>query len=142
MSERTMWTTLRPVLLKNAFKVQRVENPAGPGTPDVNWFHSPTRREGWLELKWLPRWPKIGEDDLVIIEHFTREQKMWLLDRSSVGGRADLMLQVEREWMLFAGWVAANHVGSSSRRQLRELAVHHSVTGLDRIKMVEAIIRA
>lgn len=51
-----------------------VENPACPGTPDVQFI------DGWLELKYLETWPKRAETT-VRIEHFTPQQRVWLLRR-------------------------------------------------------------
>ena len=48
-----------------------VENPAYPGTPDVNFV------EGWVELKWIRAWPA-REKTVVKIDHYTQQQRVWL----------------------------------------------------------------
>jgi len=68
----------RQVVVKALNKAGRdatsVENPACPGTPDVQFIG------GWLELKFLEAWPK-REETTVRIEHFTPQQRVWLLRR-------------------------------------------------------------
>lgn len=93
-----------------------VENRVYPGTPDVNYI------EGWVELKWLPRWPK-GQDEPVRVKHFTPQQRVWLRRRWRRGGRAYVLLQVAQDWLLFDGATAADNLGKVSRGRLFELAL-------------------
>jgi len=93
-----------------------VENPVHPGTPDVNYI------EGWIELKQVPEWPA-NEETPLRIAHFTPQQRVWLMRRCSMGGRAHLLLQVGREWLLFTGTVAAKEIGTANMHRLRGLAV-------------------
>lgn len=89
-----------------------VENRVGVlGTPDVNYI------EGWIELKWRRTWPKRPET-IVTIDHFTLEQRRWLNKRFMAGGNAWLLLQVQREWLLFTGRGAKEYVGLLSRSGL------------------------
>ncbi len=94
-----------------------VENRVYPGTPDVNYV------EGWVELKWLPRWPKGSEEAPVRVKHFTPQQRVWLKRRWRKGGNAYLLLQAGRDWLLFDGLTAALHLGKVSQPRLRELAL-------------------
>lgn len=89
-----------------------VENRVYPGTPDVNY------REGWVELKWLPRWPRNCDSAPVKIDHFTPQQRVWLKRRWRAGGHAWLLLQVARQWLLFNGETAAQIVGRVDRSML------------------------
>ena len=100
-----------------------VENPAQPGTPDVNYV------EGWIELKKLNAWPRDGEA-VVRVEHFTPQQRNWLKLRRMRGGRAWLLLQVKDEWLLFDGRTAADTLGRVNRHELERLAARHWRNGL------------
>jgi hypothetical protein len=94
-----------------------VENKVYPGTPDVNYS------VGWVELKWLPRWPKGSDQSPVRVKHFTPQQRVWLKRRWRKGFHAYLLLQVGREWLLFDGETAALHLGKVTQPRLRELAL-------------------
>lgn len=108
-SEKAMWQTLRP-LMKGLDPI-RVENVVYPGTPDVNYSR------GWIELKYLPRWPVRG--GVVKVDHFTTQQRVWLTRRCAAGGKAFLLLKVgESDWLLFIGSVAAAIVGKVTQKQL------------------------
>ncbi len=112
------------VMMLKDWDAYPVENPAFPGTPDVNFLH------GWIELKWLPAWPV--NEGVVRIEHFTNQQRIWLRQRwkKAGGGGAWLLLQVKREWLLFAGNTAATFVGNVPRTELHQLALSKSDSGL------------
>lgn len=92
-----------------------VENPAHPGTPDVNYV------EGWIELKAAASWPAQAETPLRI-DHFTNVQRIWLNRRARRGGRAHVLLRVGHEWLLFSALDAAARLGLSSRAELLSLA--------------------
>lgn len=108
MSERAVRT--RVVKALRSLDAMAVENPALPGTPDVEFIG------GWLELKKVDRWPAKG--GVLHIPHFTKQQRLWLAKRWARGGYCGLLLQVGREWLLFDGDVAARVVGSADRQQL------------------------
>ena len=101
-----------------------VENPALPGTPDVNYV------EGWIELKWLRSWP-VGETTVVRFEHFTAQQRVWHLKRRLAGGRSWVLVQCRREWLLFDGAVAAMHLGRALRSELYAFAAKYWEDGLN-----------
>jgi hypothetical protein len=94
----------------------RVENPALPGTPDVNYV------EGWVELKSIHKWP-VRSETPVRCEHFTPEQRVWLVRRCRAGGRAHLLVRVGQDILLFDGVTAALHFGKVNKSRLLELAV-------------------
>jgi len=105
-----------------------VENPAHPGTPDVNCT------AGWVELKCLDELP-VRPSSVVRVKHFTPQQRVWLRRRWEANRRAWLLLrvggvargayqkfgsvEVERKpraadpvaWLLFDGYYAATHLG-------------------------------
>lgn len=90
-----------------------VENRVRPGTPDVNYIG------GWIELKWIKRWPKNAEFSEVKIDHFTPQQRVWLKTRWRKGGRAFVLLQAAgQDWLLFDGETAAQILGRATRPEL------------------------
>jgi hypothetical protein len=100
------------------YDAMAVENRVRPGTPDVNYIG------GWVELKWLRRWPKNSEEAPVKIEHFTPQQRVWLKTRWMRGGRAFLLLQAGgTDWLLFDGVTAAYAVGRVPRSKLYAYAL-------------------
>lgn len=109
-----------------------VENPARPGTPDVNYI------DGWIELKWLRRWPARSETP-VAIDHYTKQQRAWARRRIRRGGACWWLLQVGREWLLLDGAVAALHVGEATREELINLADHYWPNGLRDKELVECL---
>lgn len=130
LSESTMrgnvikW--LRPL---DAFAV---ENRVGVGTPDVNYI------EGWIELKWVRRWPKRPET-VVDIDHFSKEQRIWLNRRYQRMGNSWLLLQVGREWLLFTGQDAADYVGKLTREGLYKVCRMRLTQGMDKEELIECL---
>lgn len=92
-----------------------------PGTPDL------TITTGWIELKWLPAWPKVRRpEDPVLIPHYTPQQRIWHIERHRAGGNIWVMLQVGRqEVLLFTGCFAAEALGRVNREALLHGAIKH-----------------
>lgn len=105
-------STLQAKLIKTLERLDAcpVENPKRAGTPDINFIG------GWMEVKFLPRWPK-RDSTVVKLNHFTPQQKVWLWRRCQKGGKAWLFLQVESTYLLFCG-SRARMVGSLNKTQL------------------------
>lgn len=114
MSEQTMRSRL--VLRCKDLDMKPIENKVAKGTPDVNYI------EGWLELKWLRGWPVKG--GVVDINHYSNHQRLWLKRRWERGGRAFLVLQVKKEWLVFCGCDALP-VGTLTRDELVSIAIEH-----------------
>lgn len=104
-----------------------VENPAYPGTPDIQFIG------GWIECKYLEEWPK-REETTVRIEHYTPQQRAWIFRRAIACDkletnvdRAHLVLYVakKREWLLFDGRTAARTVAKDgvTRKDLLRIAL-------------------
>lgn len=108
-----------------------VENRVGPGTPDVNY------REGWIELKWLRGWPKQATS-VVPLDHFTTQQRLWLARRSRARGKAWLLVQCRREWLLFRGDRLPSNVGVT-RQELLALAERYWPRGLVEKEFLECL---
>ncbi len=130
MAERDLRATV--VKLLRALDAVAVENPAYPGTPDVNFV------EGWLELKWERDWPARG--GILHVPHFTQQQRVWLTRRRSRGGIAKVLLVCGREWLLFDGKVAANTLGRAGREELMVAAEKHWPQKPDQEEFVQCVL--
>ena len=121
-------------LLKSLHAIP-VENRVGVlGCPDVSYIG------GWLELKWLRSWPKRAETP-VTIEHFTVAQRRWLNKHCSLGGKAWLLLQVQREWLLFTGFNAKYAVGFETREGLYRAARARWTNGINKEGLIICLQR-
>jgi hypothetical protein len=100
-----------------------VENPARPGTPDVNYV------EGWIELKYLPSWPARATTP-VKIKCFTPQQRVWLQRRCRRGGSAFFLVRVANDWLLFDGATAAKMIGVLTKEEMFGFAILHCGTTL------------
>lgn len=131
MSEKTMRG--RVVKELKGLDAMPVENPVRPGTPDVNFT------TGWMELKWMRRWPRNCDTSPVLLPHFTPQQRIWLRRRWEACLGAWLLLQVGQEWLLFTGGEAAAIVGKATRTELREAAVKRWERGMKGGELVKCL---
>ena len=115
MSESNMWKALKPLFESKGLDAHRIENKIELGTPDVNYLH------GWIELKWKSRWPARG--GILALPHFTALQRRWLARRQDAGGRAFVLLKVNKEWILFEGSTGAKHLGYLQKSELLDHAL-------------------
>lgn len=104
----------------------RVENPAHPGTPDINfcgpnWVPFLPPIEGWIELKEIASWP-CRASTIVRMEHFTNQQRIWLERRWRHSGAAWLLVKVDQTWLLFSGETGARVAGRVVREELEAAA--------------------
>ena len=136
-----MWTRCRKAL--TGLDPVRVENPAWPGTPDVNWGgycrYTQTYGEGWIELKWARHWPERAETPFRL-PHFTPQQRSWLLRRAARGGRVHVLLKVSSDWLLFDGETAAKRLGETVREELKDLAIGHWPKGLQEMELRRCLL--
>lgn len=77
----------------------------------------------WMELKYRKDWPA-RKTTMVRLDHFTDQQRQWLLQRSKAGEECYLVLQVKNEWFI---WNArgAQTVGFQTRQEMNESALAH-----------------
>jgi hypothetical protein len=116
-NESGMWTALRPYMMAERLDPVRVENPAHPGTPDVNY------KEGWIELKHTNRWP-IRDGQIQLPHPPTKEQIAWLYRRWIAGGICFLLIRVGSEWLLFEGLIVyALWKGPKTKQELTRHAL-------------------
>jgi len=113
-SEKQMRGNVVKILRKAGRDARPVENPVDPGFPDVEYIG------GLVELKAVDEWPKRAETELKL-EHYTQEQRIWHERRAHFGGRIHVLLQVDREYLLFTGPVAAASLGRAPRATLYDL---------------------
>lgn len=124
MSEKVLRRNIVGQLKRNGLDPQSIEDAVKCGVPDVNY------RDGWIELKVAPAWPKKPGTRLAL-DHFTTQQRVWLTRRNYYKGRAFVMLRVgAREYMLFRGDVAAKYLGYAPREVLVKQALAHWPDGL------------
>lgn len=93
-----------------------VENPAKPGTPDVEFIG------GWIEVKFIRAWP-VRSDTIVRVDHYTPQQRVFAKRRAGKGGNIWLVLVVGNEWLLFRGEDAAEYLGTLTAEGLYDLSV-------------------
>jgi hypothetical protein len=111
-SEAEAWNALRKNMLP--LHPVRIENAAGAGTPDVNYVG------GWIEMKYAERWPVRG--GALKLPHYTAQQRGFAMKRIAAGGKCFVMLHIGEtgEWLLFAGNVAALHLGKLPQFELKD----------------------
>ena len=138
MSEYTYRSQVIKALKRIRTDPQAVENPANPGCPDIECLR------GWLELKYLPGWPK-QPDTNVTIDHYTQQQRNFLRRRWNAGGGAWLLLRVGArgtvEKLLFDGLTAWEFVARVPRDKLVDHAILHSYGRIASIDLDEMLRR-
>lgn len=97
--ESRFWKKLKKKLPQGmSAHIIRVENPAHPGTPDVNMCVGGV--EVWPELKRVPALPARPETP-VFTGVMRAEQRLWHVERSKAGGRSYLVGYVEKEDIIY-----------------------------------------
>jgi hypothetical protein len=110
---------LSRLLLKNMRQhghFERIENMTGVGMPDVSYAIS--GEEGFIENKWRAAWPRDPED-VVTLDHYTNQQRIWARQRTAAGGRVYLLLEIERpspSYFLLSGIWCATYLGKTATR--------------------------
>lgn len=99
----------------------RVENPANPGTPDVNVVVQGVER--WIELKQVPELPQRSTTP-VFTGCLKHEQIVWHLLRHRAQGRSWIIGYVEKEDLIYViSGEYAKEFNSMSRSRLEELTL-------------------
>ena len=117
MSEAALWDKVRPIMKRAGLDPVRVENLCGVGTPDVNYTN------GWIELKQQDSWPKRATTVVRLDHDLMLGQRIWITRREEKGGRAYVLLQVSREYLMFTGIVASTIIGEATQAELRAAAL-------------------
>lgn len=101
MSEKTDYNLLKKHLPGKRDRIERIENTAGVGTPDINYCIGGT--EGWIEMK-SPKEPLRANSKLFGGNHkLSQDQKNWFLRQRMAGGKAWVMIATNKRWMLIDG---------------------------------------
>lgn len=98
MNEATLRNYVRKKLHVRGVLTTHHEDALNTGILDLSYSGGGVH--GWIELKWLEAWPK-RDATIVKIDHYTKEQKHFLLTRGRAGGRCWLLLRVGKEHLLF-----------------------------------------
>jgi len=121
MSQPESLMRKKVVKILSDFDAFAVENPCLPGTPDINCTL------GWIECKKMRAWPK-RPGTIVRLDHsLTPQQRIWLNRRCKKGGRAYVLVQVERDFLLLWGTTAAEQLERLPKAELIDVAILHCV---------------
>jgi hypothetical protein len=115
--ETRFWQWLKPRFPPG--HLIRIENPAHPGTPDVNYCAGGF--EVWIELKQCDELPKrettsvFGESGLRV------DQKLWIRQRVKYGG--NVWVAAKTPHKVF--WIPGKHAQEFNSMTLKQLEEHH-----------------
>ena len=121
-SESSLWKSLSKIM-KHYWIARRLECSYPSGVPDVYYRlpHHGRWYPGWIELKYLPKYPK-NRTLKIRIDHFTKEQKLWIRQELRTGGVSLLLLKIERTVFLLDEKTALN-IENFCYNQLMELSL-------------------
>lgn len=102
--------------LKDLWIPTDIESPCSPGVPDIYYTNKIFERMGWVELKHSHFWP-MRETTILKLKHYTKQQKNWIRTHHNHGCRVFLMIQVERDYLIFDGENAQN-VGKMTKKEM------------------------
>lgn len=120
-SEASLWKTVQKNM-KSRWEAQRIENPVGPGTPDVYYTMKSNGSMGWIELKHEHKWPKRTSTTLKV-DHFTPQQRNWLRRHEKAGAKVFVLIQVEKDYFLIDGTTAADCIGDWTKEDFMEYSL-------------------
>ena len=83
-----------------------------PGTPDIYVI------ECWIECKATEEWPAREKTIVKLRHHFTQGQRNFARLHAHRGGKSFVLLSIAREWLLFDGVVAADHLEVTATRSM------------------------
>ena len=136
MSEtRNVSYRLATVLREGGLDGIRIEG-ARVGTPDVNY------RGGWVECKYLSRWPVHADTRPVKFSHpWTKGQQVWARRRSRAGGTVILCAKVgQRDWFFWEYYDELRKLfGAMTRPDMVQTAALHLPAGMNKVRVIEWI---
>lgn len=143
MSEQALWRNLRKKMVPQFwYEATRHEDKLQPGIADVSFVtsigNSTYGAHGWMELKKVKLLP-VRPTTIVRLPHYTDAQRIFLLQKGQHAGMAFLLLQAERDFLLF-NWDAAQSVGHLTTADLYEKADFVSKGKLDALNLWATIL--
>lgn len=145
MSEAALWTNLRKKMVPRYWsEATRHEDVMQTGIADLSFI---VRRQvkpghsghhGWMELKYRAEAPKRAST-ICKLDHYTQDQRNWLLKKGENAGYTFLLLQLGRDYLLF-DWQGAQDVGRITTAELYDTATWTSKGKLDARGLWHAII--
>lgn len=120
MSEKNDYQLLRKHLMGKGVHLERMENMAGVGTPDIYYCIDGTM--GWIEMK-SPKEPRRESSKLFADNHkLPQSQKNWFLNHRNAGGRGYILICTDKCWMLIDS-KDADDINLMTANELFEIAV-------------------
>jgi hypothetical protein len=139
MTESILWNDMRK-FLPQSLDMTRHEDKYRSGIPDVSYGVNGVN--GWIELKFEPRWPR---DGILRYRKFKETQRVWLRARGESGGHCYILTIVgsgkQREYLLHS-WRDEQLLGVVSRDELVEfsqLCWNYSQWGDTREKLLKIL---
>lgn len=141
--EQNLWNTLKRHAMKDASwaHFNRHEDSAGVGIADVSFVIKPglgRSVRGWIELKHIREWPKRPTTTLKL-KHFKQEQRNWLRKQGSLGGHTWLLLQVDRDYLLFH-WKVFDLLGQANQASLKHAVTMWCTNRLDYPQLISILL--
>ncbi len=138
MTEQNLWRYLRP-RLEPFGRLKRIENSTENGTPDL--YYLLRGYPGWVELKFRPNEPARATTP-VTFDHLTIDQVNWLEEEHRHGGRASILMQVERHYMIIGtDLVRPLYERRLTLMMLKTKALYHTIGMIRPAEMVRCLTR-
>lgn len=118
MNESSVWQYIKAGMA-GRWLATRLESSSGNGVPDVTF--SMPNINGFLELKYIPEWPKRPETKVKL--PLRPEQKLWISTRGKMGGNVWVLCRVKDSFFLLGdakaiavceGWTEVEWVSRSN----------------------------
>ena len=124
------------------YEATRHEDAISRGIADVSFVtsidNSYRGTHGWMELKYRSLKPARAST-VVRLEHFTDEQRAWLMSKGEHAGMTFLFLQLERDFLLY-DHLSAQALGTLNTEDTYGAAIWFSKGKLDAAGLWQAIL--